>query len=287
MADGKGNALVKLNDLTVTAGFEELLQENCLDSLNALFVTPDAEPLNKPGLALWRERLRLTITDRGSARTVYLKRFHKPPTRALRELRRGARGIRSLAGLEWARMRQLASDGIPCVQPIAFGEELRGSRERRSAILTAAVPGDSLERWLQRWGKDDRRTVCGLLQPLAALIARFHADGYIHRDLYLSHVFFDPNGGDSLHLIDLQRVMRPRWRRRRWIVKDLAALNYSAPPRLVSRTDRLRWLKHYLGVSKLDASAKRLAYRVAGKTQWIAGHDRRRAAGLSARDSSS
>jgi hypothetical protein len=107
-----------------------------------------------------------------------------------------------------------------------------------------------------------------------------HRCGFVHRDLYLSHIFHDAEARpeESLHLIDLQRVHRPRGAGRRWIVKDLAALNYSVPPRLVRRTDRLRWLTYYLGTPKLDASARRLVYRIVGKTQSIARHDRRRTA---------
>ncbi len=56
----------------------------------------------------------------------------------------------------------------------------------------------------------------------------------------------------SPHLTDLQRVFRPRLRGERWLIKDLASLNYSAPAGLIARADRLRWLKRYLGVAKLD-----------------------------------
>jgi hypothetical protein len=148
--------------------------------------------------------------------------------------------------------------------------------------MTASVAGRSLEYWVGRWGEADRATVRTLVEPLATLVARLHERGYIHRDLYLSHVFHDAQSGAerSLRLIDLQRVARPRTRRRRWIVKDLASLNYSAPAPLIHRTDRLRWLTHYLGIRKLDASARRLVYRILGKTQAIARHDKRRMARL-------
>jgi hypothetical protein len=103
------------------------------------------------------------------------------------------------------------------------------------------------------------------------LVAGLHGQGYVHRDLYLSHIFFDPARPPqgSLCLIDLQRVMRPRWRFRRWRVKDLAALNYSTPRAIVSQADRLRWLRYYLGVKKLRAAGKQMAYRVIGKTNRI------------------
>lgn len=262
--------------LVITEGFETLLRANGLTSLDALFSCSNGERLDKPGLDSWRQRWRLTLDDHGTPRTFYLKRFFGPPARALRAMRRSGSGASSLAGNEWEWARRLTNDGIPCVQAVAFGEELTGSHERRSAILTAGVLGQSLERWVVQWRDEDRLTIQRLITATAALISRLHGQGYIHRDLYLSHVFYDPSPPmeRSLCLIDLQRVIRPRWRFRRWMVKDLASLNFSTPSRLVSRTDRVRWLRRYLGIEKLDASARRLVYRVVGKTQRIAERER-------------
>ena len=135
------------------------------------------------------------------------------------------------------------------------------------------------------------------------MIGRFHALGYVHRDLYLSHVFFDATAPPPhrLRLIDLQRVLRPVWRKRRWIVKDLAALNYSTPTTMASRTDRLRWLRSYLRVAgqvvlrtpgndrsmhrshegdsrgiRWTGERRALVYRILGKTFQIARHDQSR-----------
>ncbi len=69
-------------------------------------------------------------------------------------------------------------------------------------------------------------------------------------------------------------MFRPRWRRTRWIVKDLAALNFSAPARFVSLTDRVRFLRAYLSCEKLDARGKALARRVGAKTRRMAHHNR-------------
>ncbi len=271
---------IALNDLTVAPGYENVLRANGLDSLEALFTASGAKLLSKPGLSSWRERLRLTLDVGGERRTFYLKRFRGPPLRVRRDVRRSGGGASSIAGLEWTWMRRLAAEGIPCVSPVAFAEAFRGSRELRSAVLTAAVPGDSLERLAQKWRDGDRTVLHSLTAPLARLVARLHECGFIHRDLYFSHIFHDPASPpeSSLHLIDLQRVIRLRYLHRRWIVKDLASLNFSAPSDLVSRTDRIRWLTQYLGASKLDASAKRLAYRIVGKTRRIARHEQSRAA---------
>ena len=287
--------------------FEALLRENNLDSIDALFANDVGERLDKPGLPAWRQRRRLVLCDppepplckggghglegsghgledRGQGREgvghgprmFYLKRFADPPISARREVRRSGTGAKSVAGLEWTWMNRLTREGISCVQPVAFAEELRGSREVRSAILTKAVPGDSLERWASRW--NDNEAVRTLLAPLAKLVSRLHTAGYVHRDLYLSHIFFDPTAtpDNALCLIDLQRMIRPAVNLKRWIIKDLASLNYSTPRSLVSRADRLRWLKLYLGAVRLDDSARCLVYRVIGKTLRIESRDARR-----------
>jgi hypothetical protein len=273
-----GDSADRLNDLTVNSEFAQRLRSAGIDSLEALFQL-EGDRLDKPGLAPWRQRLRVHLGSRGSPPMVaYLKRYVDPPAAATRQVARASNGPRSLAEHEWRSMVQLARDGIHAVQPIAFGHQLIGRRERRSAVLTAAVPGESLEALAARWTLDDRSFVQSLIRPLADLVARFHGLGYVHRDLYLSHIFLDRGRpvDEAFRLIDVQRVMRPRWRSGRWIVKDLAALNFSAPRRLVSRTDRVRWLKHYLQTAKLDAAARRLAYRVLGKTLSIQRHERSR-----------
>ena len=145
-----------LGDLLVMASFKPLLLANELDSLEALFAISSGESLRKPGLESWRERIRLTLRDVEWTRTLYLKRFTEPPPKVQRVVRASDTGAVSVAGLEWVRMHQLAGDGIATIQPIAFGEEIRSGREVRSAILTAEVPGESLERLAANWSRDVR-----------------------------------------------------------------------------------------------------------------------------------
>ena len=108
-----------------------------------------------------------------------------------------------------------------------------------------------------------------MLADLAGLVGRLHRSGFVHRDLYLSHIFFD---GLSFRLIDLQRAFRPRWRRRRWLIKDLAALHFSTPAEQVGRWERLRFLCWYVreygdvgsveGLARaIDAKARRMGRR--------------------------
>src|SRR6185436_18432553 len=97
----------------------------------------------------------------------------------------------------------------------------------------------------------------------------FHGQGFVHRDLYLSHGFLDPvvieteeQGSPrepAFSLIDLQRVFKPKWYCRRWVIKDLAALNISTPGDIISQSERFRFLCRYVRECRRFGTARRLA----------------------------
>jgi hypothetical protein len=167
--------------------------------------------------------------------------------------------------------------------PVALGERRRFPWLGGSFILTAGVEGTRLEDYLLGFGGNFREKR-SILISLAGCARRMHRAGFAHRDLYLCHLFIPPPAkGVGLTLIDLQRVTRDARGHGRRVVKDLAALNYSAPPPAVTRTDRVRFLLAYLGRRRFDAAGRRLARRVAGKTERIRRHDlTRRARAISA-----
>jgi hypothetical protein len=106
-----------------------------------------------------------------------------------------------------------------------------------------------------------------LIADVADVASRFHREGFNHRDLYCCHFFIREasRGRFLVNVIDLQRVERRRWLRRRWVVKDLAQLAYSAPRERISRTRRLAFMKHYLQTSRLRPEHKRLIRQVLAK----------------------
>jgi tRNA A-37 threonylcarbamoyl transferase component Bud32 len=106
------------------------------------------------------------------------------------------------------------------------------------------------------WSTLDRRKA---VRAAADVARRLHACGWVHKDLYLCHLFVR-KGGDELTLIDLARLQKTRSARLR--VKDLAALVHSARG-LCSRTDLMRGLKRYGGDRRLARRVLRKADRMA------------------------
>jgi len=243
----------RLNDVFVNDEDASLLQRHGLDRLEAFFDVPGDRQLSKPGLAPWRQRRRLDLEDQsGRGRSYFLKLFARPPWwRRCRWLLQDAAepdGVR-----EAINALALQQAGVRTVRVAAFGRRSTGPPQRDSFVLLAALKGESLERWWPVHGRllyssEHRRQRLRLIDELAGLVARFHNAGYVHRDLYFSHVFIseDAPAGERFSLIDLGRVFRPRLRRERWVVKDLGELDFSARMGGVRRGDRLRFLRTYL-----------------------------------------
>lgn len=269
-----------LPHLEIDPAFAELLAGHELDTFDALMQTPGEQSLHKKGLASWRQRVVLRL----DGRTFYLKRFTPSATGWLKRQPRD-----SSAGVEYRWIQRLTELGIACPRCVAFGSRAGDANHPpASLLLTAAVPGESLEKLAARDPLDpplrDRAFRLRLIDALAELIGKLHGHGLFHRDLYLSHLFLaiDNDNGvgePRLTLIDLQRVIAPRLFQRRWWVKDLAALHYSTPASFASRTDRLRWFKRYRGVRRLGRAEKRLIRAVLRKARRIARHSRKHALG--------
>ena len=278
---------VRMGRVTVSARYLPMLQEHGIGSFSGVFGFRGGHVLGKPGLVGWRERRRIDlVSEDGATETIFLKRYDHPPVLAQFGRIVSRRASHSTAWWEWRQVRRLREHGIATPVPVAMGEKMGRWRERRSFIALAAARGESLERWAKAQsgghvspvGVAARRSLACVIGQLARDL---HRAGFCHRDLYLCHVFADGIGlGDpKLTLIDLQRVFQPAgWRRRRWQVKDLAALHYSSPASVFSSTDRMRCYRSYLGLSGRVRSPKGLARQVLAKAGRIAVHDRRRVA---------
>lgn len=267
-----------MNDPSLHPVVVKFIENNDLETVEGAFACAEGEHLAKPRLGR-RRRIRLRVHDaENRCWELYLKRYESPslPSR----LRRRLLGKRNdcEAKREFETARRLRDAGVPAMRPILWGAETGLLGVKRSYVLVAAVPGDALERvgeeFLQRHLKqpDVLETFTELLVQLAH---GMHETGYVHRDFYASHIFLhDCEGNLRLYLIDLARAFRPKRRKFRWRVKDLAQLKYSMPWMWVRLYWR-RFLDDYLSRSGED-DVERWAAAVDAKVRRMARHDQHR-----------
>jgi heptose I phosphotransferase len=228
------------------------------------------------GELVTRQRGRTVTRLELNGRAFYLKR-NRFDSRELMKTVLHLRWPAKNAVSEWKNILAVERLGIRTVIPIAMGEKRLFGLEVSSFILTEELYGakpleEVLKQELQeKLSPARRKWKQSIIEKVAEIAQSMHSSGMCHQDFYLGHFFLAPD--DSLYLIDLQRVLHRSELPRRYIVKDLGQLNYSVDcVGNISRTDRMRFFLHYLGVKSLGAAEKNLARSIAAKTDRIARH---------------
>ena len=232
-----------------------------------------------PGIidAVLAGRLGYSVRCRPGCRTMMVDSSYGRIFCKLRE------GDRAAAEAEWHWLHLLPMLGLGVPQPLAF--ERRGAR---TLLCTAPAPGRPLDALLREVLEpvpgDDAAREAERLQRLeqavqfccdvvAPRVRTLHDQGVVFRDLYWNHLFttgFEP--GSDLVFLDVERAFRPRFRKFRWLVKDLAGLLASLPGRLPTRVG-LRFLRAYLAERKRDRwLSRRLIRAVVKKAEAIRSH---------------
>jgi heptose I phosphotransferase len=167
------------------------------------------------------------------------------------------------AGNEYAALIKLKELGIDSLTPCAFGSRGINPANRDSFIITDELKNTiSLEDLCKNWGKNppDSRIKHALIKKLAQASSQMHSNGLNHRDFYICHFLLDIASGakninpDNLkiYLIDLHRAQLRRQTPRRWAVKDIAGIWFSAMDIGLSKRDVLRFISIYRKNMSLD-----------------------------------
>lgn len=269
---------IESGQMWIDSGYRPHLVHRGLDHFDAVMATTKGHRLR----ALRdRENWRLELHDgRQPPRGAYLKKHHVRDWRTWLRAKLGLGPGETAGRVEARNIVRLARGGIAAMRLIAFGEKLHRDGLLESFVLTDELAGyTQLDHFLRqrfparvidRPTERDKR-LHQLIRDVAGVARHFHALGYNHRDLYCCHFFIHEKqpGQFQVNLIDLQRVEHRRRWRRRWIVKDLAQLAYSAPRDRISCTQRMAFMRAYLGVDKLRPQDKRLIRRVLWKQRWM------------------
>lgn len=263
--------------LQINREFCDVLMQQGLTSFDAWFNFSGGEAVRRVGA---RSTVRVVLaptkhavqSTRGAGPTFYLKRYNCLPI---------SEWLKTAARLSWPvwgavsefrSIQQFAALDIPTLTPVAYG-----TANGRSLLVTQSLDGfvSLREAWENQAVPGLPQALPRIVKELAAYARQMHAAGLQHQDFYLDHVLVpadDPAGG--LRIIDLGRVRRASRLSQRWIVKDLAQLNFSA--RHISCRQRLIFLHHYLG-RPLTAADRWLIRAVQMKSAWIGRHTRKHA----------
>ena len=244
------------------AAFETAIRDNGLLDFDAMMGLDRGEVV-KHAIA---QRKTVVFTLRDGSRAYLKRHFSTGFFTALKKLL--SLSPEPTAFDEFENIVAFHRAGLPTVVPIAAGR-----RHGSSFLVTEALEGCTrLEDYLAQT-KLAAADKVKLIWHVGDLIKKMHAAGFNHRDLYLCHILRDSRG--NLYIVDLHRIQHRPAVPERWLVKDIAALNYSAPAGIISRTDRLRFLKTYLGTDRLSGRDKRFALKVLKKTGKMVEHNKK------------
>ena len=168
------------------------------------------------------------------------------------------------AGTEVRAIRRLEQLDVPTLQLAGWGQRGRNPARHESFVLTVALHDTvSLEDLCAGWGQRAHWTAeqlilkRQLLRQLASTARSLHGHGVNHRDFYLCHFLLrqdspglrEPGGRLDLRLIDLHRVQLRGRTPRRWRLKDIAGLYFSALDAGLTRHDCYRFMRLYGGTA--------------------------------------
>ncbi len=228
-------------------------------------VAPDTDPVE--GLLCWA----CGVADHAPAEDVYRNKEGRKTLRFMRagrsyflKLHRGI-GWREIgknllqlrapvtgARNEFEAARELQRIGVDTLTVAAFASDGNNPAREQSLLVTDDLVGTvSLEDYCADWATQSPPAAVRLrlIAKVADSARRMHGVGINHRDFYLCHFHLDETSLSEAnlrcYLIDLHRA---QWRRktpRRWRIKDLAGLYFSAMDCGLSSRDLLRFMRLY------------------------------------------
>ena len=157
---------------------------------------------------------------------------------------------------EYRAVEALRAVGVDTMSVAAYACKGRNPASRHSMIVTEDLVGTvSLEDYCLDWENNPPPFSVRLriLLKLADSAGRMHRCGINHRDFYICHFHLDESTLNEpemrCYLIDLHRAQMRAYTPRRWQVKDLAGLYFSAMDCGLGQRDLLRfWWKRSCGV---------------------------------------
>lgn len=213
-----------------------------------------------------RSTARVRFDAPGGPLSVYLKRHDRLPWKARLLAWIDPEGGHSPASAEWRHLERVRALGVAVPEVVAAGERIGPWGRLQGFLMVVELVGalplnEALPVLKQRLGPERFASLKRRLAKETAMIAAtLHRARVFHKDLYLCHLFLDPEHamerGPRLTLIDLHRLGEHRFSALRWRWKDLGQLLFSTVGvEGIDDRDRLRFWRHYRRASDLRLSA--------------------------------
>jgi tRNA A-37 threonylcarbamoyl transferase component Bud32 len=254
--------------LYVSDAWAPLLRERGLDSLDAFWELelPAVDAPNtgrgKGGIS---EVCRMVLTvNEGEEKVLMVKRQQNYFSRTLLHPIRGIPTFEKEV-INALRYKKL---NIPAIEPVFF-ERIHHPQGERAVLVTEFLDGyismdELVNEWLETgWPSHEQRR--RIIKAVAHGVRKIHQGGLMHNCLYPKHIFVKDTGEEvRVRFIDLEKnKWFPLGSRR--VIKDLSTLNRRSLH--WGRTDRLRFLMHYLGSDLKNSRFRKLLLKIVRKTR--------------------
>lgn len=245
--------------------YRERLQACGLNSVQRVLTCVDGR------IAAWSRTTDTLYVSGGDVPGFYVKRHFFPTwTKRLRGMFRGTFFGMHRGQAEYRALNQMRFLGIPAVRAVAYGGRRVGHFLTACFLITEEVPGGENLTTVASEIAGGRRTITSsqrrlLLTTLAEQLATMHRAGCTHGNLFWRNLLVraGPDGRPEYFFLDAQ-PLRP-WERvgpgvTGWL-RELAQAQVSAQP-FTSRSERLRFVREYLGVRRLTAELRAQLRRI-------------------------
>lgn len=247
----------------VSEAWREALKAQGLDSFDALW-TLEADWFEPPNYRRggWSGVMRIELPGAdGKAVGMFLKRQENHMRKALAHPFSGeptfAAEMRNILAMRRVR--------VPSLEPVYYAQRKVGGKWRAILMTRELLGYRPLDAWVDDWCASGWAGVLDIrrqaIAECAAVLRRMHSAGFVHNAMHPKHVFMRLDDGDGVdaRLIDLEKMRRRPGLHRRTL-RDLDSLNRRSLH--WSKSDRLRFLKAYLGGRRLDAAGQALWRRL-------------------------
>ncbi|MCK4341145.1 MAG: hypothetical protein KAY37_05405 [Phycisphaerae bacterium] len=260
--------------------YRERLRAGGLDSVSKVLTRIDGR------VAAWsRTTDTLFVPGADGTPGLYVKRHYFPSwVKRLRGTFRGTFFGRHRGQSEYLALNAMRAVGIPAVRAVAYGERRAGHFLTACFLITEEVPGARNLTTFAFEVATGRSTLSAAerhlwIRTLADQLAAMHATGVSHGNLFWRNLLVrgGPDGRPEFFFLDPQPLRA--WERfgsgGNWWLRELAQLAVSALT-FTSRSERLRFLRNYLGGARLTPEIKEQIRQIERLAQTWRRHEERR-----------